>query len=1208
MRRLMVGVGTLGMVIGSMPAVVGGALVAPTPLAGAANSYGPGVGPQTAHLHWGGGYVLQNVAGLGFCIEPGDADPVELPDDQWSPVAYPGSAVFTGGEMASLAFFADLYDGSGYPGYSVDETAAAVAEIAYTSAGGVTPAASAATPTLVGDAESWMERYPGPWQVSVALEPVAGGVYTVGTTYSGTVTVTSASGVSVPGVQLAAPQLGGPAVGELSTFTWLAASTNTSGQLGFDWSISGVPSDGRFSATVAGLYGGPGDLPPTYGPPPGSGGQNMLVAGASEPLETTFGGTVKNPPPPGTISISKSVPDAPYYSAAGAEFEIVDATGSVVDTLDTAATGSSPESSELPASPTGVPYTVREVHAPPGYGLATPMVVDVYPAQNTVADFSGADEEPVIAAQLGVEKVDADTGQPLSGATFAFAFDATDDGSYHEELGTCTTGTDGICQPPTHNAAGGWLPGWYQITETAAPPGYFLDPATAVQNVYLQPGASATVTTTFADELLGSLQLIKTGNDGAYLPVAGAVFSVTGPAPLGTLAGTLTVGPSGTTNVLTGLAPGTYTVTETTPPAGYSPVTPFDVVVAPGPSVTITSAADLARPGSIVITKEDASTHQPLAGARFDTYYAPAGNGVFDDYIGDCVTGPAGTCSPPPDDATGFLPGSYKVVETTPPPGYATSEHSEVITVPAAGVATFAFADARLVAATFDKVATGNVNPAELDLAGAVIVVTPETDPSSKPVATCTTDSTGQCTTGTTLVSGGSYCWEETSAPPGLAAGASGCFTATNAQADEPITVVDPGMFVPIRAKKVDATDPSVLLAGATFDLFRVDGPTPGPAPSQPTQPVLMMADAGTPGAQAPGTAPSEPGQTLVAQATTGQSGYATFPLQMPGYAYCTLEISAPADYLPDTTEQCTGVLQGTTAQPPPVTTITTPDKEAMVRVSAHKFNAAVPDLGIPGAVYSLYVEGQGPPSGPPSSPPPGTTPEPGDVWWAEGTTSTAGALSFEVPAGYAWCFLEVSAPPDYLLDPGLHCTGVITTTTPAPELTVALPEVLADVTIYTHKYNALDPDTTIPGATYELVGEGALPPGWSPSPNPDGYPVPAGDFYVGAATTGAGGLASWTVPAGYAWCLHEVGAPPDYQLDAGWHCTGVLTADATAPQETVALPEVPSAEPAQLAFTGGPPLWMLGAGGGLFGLGLLLLLGGRRHPGSRTRGRRSSA
>jgi uncharacterized surface anchored protein len=137
-----------------------------------------------------------------------------------------------------------------------------------------------------------------------------------------------------------------------------------------------------------------------------------------------------------------------------------------------------------------------------------------------------------------------------------------------------------------------------------------------------------------------------------------------------------------------------------------------------------------------------------------------------------------------------------------------------------------------------------------------------------------------------------------------------------------PVTVTDAGEFVPVTVRKVDAADPSVVLPGATFDLYRVDGGNgPGTVPTPPPD------------------APIEGGETCVARATNEGTGVASFPLQFPGYGYCVVEHQAPANYVADSTPRCTGVLTGTTVTPAPVVTVTVADTDATVALSSHKFN-----------------------------------------------------------------------------------------------------------------------------------------------------------------------------------------------------------------------------------------------------------------------------
>jgi uncharacterized surface anchored protein len=181
-------------------------------------------------------------------------------------------------------------------------------------------------------------------------------------------------------------------------------------------------------------------------------------------------------------------------------------------------------------------------------------------------------------------------------------------------------------------------------------------------------------------------------------------------------------------------------------------------------------------PGTVTLHKTDRETGSPLAGAVFDVRYSTAANGVYDADLGTCTTSAAGSCAPAGNDGPGsLLPGDYQVQELVAPTGYlldpATAVQVLRLTPGADGGATFN--DPLLVAAAFHKVATGNINPAEITYAGAVIEVT-QGSPSGPQAATCTTDASGNCATPAVLVAGETYCWVEVSAPAGLAAGASG--------------------------------------------------------------------------------------------------------------------------------------------------------------------------------------------------------------------------------------------------------------------------------------------------------------------------------------------------------------------------------------------------------------------------------------------------
>lgn len=1134
--------------------------------------------------------------GWAFCADP-PASGADYPAPRYNYV--PGGAPQgAGGDWNALGFAFSQAQAAGYwngaPGQFTRDQVAAAGKFLYDAVVWGTPVPSMDDGTLAAydDLATWFSEArgtTGPPQISVGL--VGGGTtidgsafYAVRVAFPGTGRGLAGLGVLVAVTNAALDSPTGP--------TFVGASTDANGDLVVPIFVTSpgpvtitVSSDTEVGQVGIGFYH------QTVGPL-----DTQQIAGFPAPINLQASEQLYSPGQPhGTISVQKGGNDQAYWGVGGAVFHVDDASGAVVAVLTTGADGSTGPTGPLPVGT----YTVSEVTPPAGYGDAPPQTVTVTSNQDTVASFTGADQDLVVPATVTIEKTDRSTGAPLAGAVFDVKYDSRNDGVYDEDLGTCTTDALGRCSP-AGNDGGSLLPGDYEITEVSAPPGYYLDPATATQTLALAPGQNGTVS--FSDLLLGSLRLTKTGNDVAYTSVVGAVFSLTGPSPATTVAATLTIGSDGQSQTVGGLVPGQYTVTETRPPAGYAAVSPFDVAVPGGPTTTDVDVDDPVIPASVTLVKLDAQTLAPLAGAVLDVRYATgagpapdaAPSGVdYNEDLGHCTTGPSGTCTPPGNDGNGLLPGDYEVTEVAPPPGYpTTSPAPQYLTLGPGGVGRVVLTDQPYLSASFEKVSTGNVDPAELELAGAVVVVHAG-DLGGPAVTSCTTDAAGACTTASSLIGGQTYCWVETSAPVGLAAGANGCFTATESRQAAPIVVTDPGEFVAVAARKVVTGAPSVTLPGAVFDLFRSDG---GHGPDRPTPP---------PGVTEP------PGQTWVARATSGPDGLARFPLQFPGFAYCVAEVTPPSDYLPAPGQACTPVLTGSVAVPPPLEVVTVADAHATVTLTAHKYNALQPDTGVPGATYDLYVEGPLPPGLAvpplPPGPAPAPSPEPGDTWLARATTDPSGDLSFSVPAGYAYCLKEVVSPVDYVLDPALHCTAVLDTSSPAGSTSIALPETTAVVYLTAHKFDSLRPDTVIPGATYELLVKGAPPPTPGLPRAPAGAPVPPGTTYFAEGTSDAHGILSFAVPAGYAWCLHELVVPRGYRLDTAFHCTAVLQTDTPVAAMSVALPELPlvalSATPlaagpvlAALAYTGGPAAWLPLSGGLLLVVGGSCWLVGRRR------------
>ena len=653
----------------------------------------------------------------------------------------------------------------------------------------------------------------------------------------------------------------------------------------------------------------------------------------------------------------------------------------------------------------------------------------------------------------------------------------------------------------------------------------------------------------------GAIALLKSGDDTSYFSVAGAVFDVLRGSAV---VASLVVGEDGAAGPTGPLEPGTYTVREVTPPPGYQPAPDQVVTVVGGQTVTASftgPAGDRIERASLRLKKVDAATGEPLAGAVLGVSYDSQNSGGYDVDLGTCTTSLDGLCALHSD----LLPGRYKVVEVAPPPGHVADPSSPVFLELSPGqTGSVVLHDPALVAQSFHKVAVGNVDPDTVILAGATVTVVTR---GGAVVTSCTTDHSGSCTVAAVLVEGERYCWHETAAPPGLQGGGHGCFTATADGPSLPIVIEDPGRYVEIQARKVDATDPAIGLAGATFDLYRMDG---GTGPTKPTPPANAAALSGG---------------TWVARATSAPGGDAQFPLQLPDFAYCVLEHSAPPGYELSTAPVCTQVLEGVTTVPPTTADVVSHDVPTVRTLHVAKTNAVEPSAGVPGATYDLYVKDPAPPGTP--TPPSDAPSHPGLTWYARGTTSSTGHLSFTIPVGYAWCVAELTSPPGFVLDTGLHCTAPIDADTPDPVTHLAIVEQPEEIVLSAFKFTASAPGIGIPGASYALFVQGAFPVGYQAPQVPPGLAVPAGSELFAIGTTDGAGRLSFPIPVGHAWCLEELAAPPGYVIDPGLHCTAVLDA-ATAPSGL----EIGLVE---LAFTGA--LLPVGPGIACLGIGVTLLV-----------------
>ena len=292
------------------------------------------------------------------------------------------------------------------------------------------------------------------------------------------------------------------------------------------------------------------------------------------PANDTVAITISDSQIPGSILIHKQ--DDNGHALVGACFAI---TGSGYNSTvcDNATGDSNPSNGEVLVKNL-VPgdYRVKESSAPAGYDK-DPEAYDTYVMSGDMAATELTIVNSASTGSLLIHKVDDDT-KPLAGACFTVS-------------GPGFSGT--LCDGGANdaNAAGGELqlanlvPGVYTVVEQTAPNGYALN--VNVYTVTVQAGTAATAIT-IQNSLFGELDIFKVDQDG--LKKFGACFEVSGPNDFYAFIcddDTIETGDWADSSPVSGeiflqhLTPGTYTVTEASPPDGYIMDTTSHNVVVP---------------------------------------------------------------------------------------------------------------------------------------------------------------------------------------------------------------------------------------------------------------------------------------------------------------------------------------------------------------------------------------------------------------------------------------------------------------------------------------------------------------------------------------------------------------------------------------------------------------------------------------------------
>ncbi|MFT9097715.1 SpaA isopeptide-forming pilin-related protein, partial [Liquorilactobacillus sp.] len=448
-------------------------------------------------------------------------------------------------------------------------------------------------------------------------------------------------------------------------------------------------------------------------------------------------------------------------------------------------------------------YILVETSAPDGYVISS----DLASGKEITVNYSAANAANQVTqsitnekGKITIQKTDSDTTKPLAGAVFSLY---KDDGTLVKS--GLTTDENGEISYSGLNA------GEYYAVETDAPAGYELD---TTQQPFTIDGSNIQQKLSVSDaEKTGSVVLTKTDSDTGKV-LAGATFDLY-KADGTKVASGLTTDSKGQLTY-DNLKPGSYYFVETAAPAGYdfNKDTHYDFTVElqTTTKVATVSAGNTETTGSVVLTKTDSDTNQPLAGATFDLYKADGTrvvSGLTTDSNGQLTY-------------DNLKPGNYYFVETAAPAGYDLDSSKKSFTVELQTTTKVATVSAANAETTGSVILTKTDSDTGKTLAGATFDLYKADG--TKVKSDLTTDSNGQIKANG--LKPGDYYFVETKAPAGYDLDSGKKSFTVIFQSTAQVATVSASNAETTGSVLLTKTDSDTgkVLAGATFDLYKADG------------------------------------------------------------------------------------------------------------------------------------------------------------------------------------------------------------------------------------------------------------------------------------------------------------------------------------------------------------------------------------------------